>query len=53
MTLEEAIKVKESLKELSADVETFNWGPSWEFANQRKSEALRIIEKEIKRLKAE
>ena len=53
MTLEEAVKVKESLKELSADVETFNWGPSWEFANQRKKEALRIIEKEIKRLKNE
>jgi hypothetical protein len=43
MTLEEAIKVKESLKELTADVETF--------ANQRKEEALRIINREIKRLK--
>ena len=53
MTLEEAIKVKESLKELTADVETFNWGPSWEFANQRKEEALKIINKEIKRLKNE
>jgi hypothetical protein len=53
MTLEEAIKVKESLKELTADVETFNWGPSWEFANQRKQEALRIIKKEIERLKNE
>lgn len=53
MTLEEAVKVKESLRELSADVETFNWGPSWEFANQRKTEALRIINKEIKRLTAE
>ena len=51
MNLEEAIKVKESLKELTADVETFDWGPSWEFANQRKKEALKIIEKEIKRLK--
>ena len=53
MTLEEAIKIKESLKELTADVEYFSWGPSWEFANQRKEEALRIINKEIKRLKAE
>ena len=53
MTLDEAIKVKESLQELSADVETFNWGPSWEFANQRKAEALRIIKQEIKRLKNE
>ena len=51
MTSEEAQKVLESLKELTADVETFNWGPSWEFANQRKEEALRIIKREIKRLK--
>ena len=53
MTLEEAVKVKESLKELTADVETFNWGPSWEFANQRKAEALRIIQREIRSLKNE
>ncbi len=53
MTLEEAIKVKESLRELTADVETFNWGPSWEFASQRKAEALHIINKEISRLKNE
>ena len=53
MTLEEAVKVMESLKELTADVETFDWGPSWEFANQRKAEALRIIKQEIKRLKNE
>ena len=51
MTLEEATKVMESLKELTADVEIFNWGPSWEFANQRKAEALRIMRKEIKELK--
>ncbi len=51
MTLDEAIKVKESLKELTADVETFNWGPSWEFANQRREQALKIINKEISRLK--
>ncbi len=53
MTLEEAIKVEESLKELTADVETFNWGPSWEFANQRKAEALKIIRSEIRKLKNE
>lgn len=51
MTLEEAIKVRDSLKELTADVETFNWGPSWEFANQRKAEALRIVNREIKSIK--
>ena len=51
MTLEEAVKIEQSLKELTADVETFNWGPSWEFANQRKAEALKIIRREIKELK--
>lgn len=53
MTLEEAIKVRNSLKELTADVEIFNWGPSWEFANRRKEEALKIINLEIKKLKNE
>lgn len=53
MTLEEAVKVEESLKELSADVEVFNWGPSWEFANQRRAEALKIIRREIRKLKNE
>lgn len=53
MTLGEAVKVKESLEELTADAETFNWGPTWNFANQRKAEALRIIRKEIERLKNE
>lgn len=51
MTLEEAIKIKESLEELSADVEDFSWGPTLEFANQRKKEALRIIRREIKEIK--
>jgi hypothetical protein len=53
MTLEEAIKIRDSLKELTADVEYFNWGPSLEFANQRKQEALKIIEEEIKQLKSQ
>lgn len=51
MTLEEANKVKESLEELSADPETFSWGPTWEFANQRQAEALKIIKREIRELK--
>jgi hypothetical protein len=53
MTLEELYKIKKSLEELSADVEVFNWGPSWEFANQRKAEALRIVRREIKAMKPE
>ena len=51
MTFEELEKVRDSLKELTADVEDFSWGPSWEFANQRKAEALRIINREIKEKK--
>lgn len=51
MTLEELNKVKESLEELDADVETFDWGPSLELARRRKEEALRIIRREIKNVK--
>lgn len=51
MTLEELQKVYDSLKECDPDVEVFNWGPSWEFARQRKEEALKILRKEIKTLK--
>ena len=53
MTLEEAIKVKESLEELEATAEKFDWGPSQAFAQQRQDEAIRIIKQEIKRLKSE
>ena len=51
LTLEELYKVKKSLEELDADVETFNWGPSLEFARQRKAEALKIVRRAIKELK--
>ncbi len=53
MTLEEAIKVKESLEELEATVEKFDWGPSQAFAQQRQTEAIKIIKREIKKLKNE
>ena len=53
MTLEEAVKVKESLEELEATAEKFDWGPSQAFAQQRQAEAIRIIKREIKRLKNE
>ena len=50
MTLEEAVKVKESLEELEATAEKFDWGPSQFLARQRQEEALRIIKREIKEL---
>jgi hypothetical protein len=53
MTLEELIKVKESLEELEATAEKFDWGPSQAFAQQRQKEAIRIVKREIKRLKNE
>ncbi len=53
MTLEEAIKVKESLEELEATAEKFDWGPSQAFAQRRQSEAIQIIKREIKKLKNE
>ena len=52
MTLEEAVKVKESLEELIADPE-IDFGPAYGFTKIRKAEALRIIRKEIKLLKTE
>ncbi len=51
MTLEELYAVKKSLEELTPDVEDFSWGPSYEFAKQRKAEALKILRREIKALK--
>lgn len=48
LTLEELIKIKESLDELSVDVEYFSWGPSYEFAQQRKAEALKLVKREIR-----
>ena len=53
MTLEELQKVKESLEELEATAEKFDWGPSVELARRRQAEAIRIIKREIKQLKAE
>lgn len=48
MTLKELVQVYESLKECDPDVEYFNWGPSWEFACQRKEAALKILKRAIK-----
>ncbi len=47
MTLEELIKVKESLEELVADIQ-IDFGPAYEMAKLRQKEALQIVRKEIK-----
>lgn len=51
MTLEDAEKIQASLTELSPDIEDFYWGPSYDFAMQRRKESLNIIQNEIKKIK--
>lgn len=53
MTLEELLKIRDSLKECRPHVEDFSWGPTLEFAEVRKKEALSILSKEIKIKKKE
>ena len=50
MTLEEAVKVKESLEELIADPE-IDFGPAYGLTKLRQQEALKIIKREIKELR--
>jgi hypothetical protein len=50
MTLEELKQIKESLQECNPSVEDFSWGPTLEFAQQRKQSAIKILNREIKRL---
>ena len=51
MTLENLYKVRESLIELIPDPE-IDFGPSYELTKQRKKEAISIVDKEIKWMKA-
>lgn len=53
MTLEEAEKIKRSLEELIVDVEYYSFGPTYEIAERERRAALRIIRREIKRLKGD
>ncbi len=52
VTLEELYKLKDSLEELIADPE-IDFGPAYEMTKIRKSQALKIVNKEIRRLKNE
>lgn len=47
MTLEELEQVYSSMIECGPDVEDFNWGPTYEFAMQRRETALKILKKAI------
>lgn len=48
MTLEDLIKIEESLNECEVGIETFNWGPAYYHAQQRREEALKILHREIR-----
>lgn len=50
MTLEELKKVKESLEELVADTQ-IDFGPAYEMAKRRQQEALRIVNRAIRKTK--
>lgn len=47
MDKEKLQKVYDSLSECTPPVESFSWGPTYEFALQRRTEALKILEKEL------
>lgn len=48
MTLKEAELVLKSLQELSVDIEQFSFEPSFEFAEMRGLDAIKIVENKIK-----
>lgn len=43
MTFDELTKVFNSLEECYPNVEDFSWGPTYEFAKQRRQDALDIL----------
>ncbi len=51
MTLENALKIKELLQELVPDPD-IDFGPAYEGTKQRKKEAIKILNAEIKWMKA-
>lgn len=53
LTIEELEHVHNSLLECGPDVEDFSWGPTYEFAMQRRETALKILKKAIEDKKHE
>lgn len=47
MTVKELEQVYNSLLECGPDEEDFGWGPTYEFAMQRRETALKILQKAI------
>ena len=53
MTLEELKQIRDSLRECKPDVEDFSWGPTLAFAQRRQEDALKILNREIRKMKEE
>lgn len=51
LTIDELEQVYSSLMECGPDVEDFSWGPTYEFAMQRRETALKIVKKAIESAK--
>jgi len=51
VTIEDLQKVYDSLLECGPDEEDFGWGPSYEFAMQRRDRALEILKNAIEEKK--
>ena len=47
LTINELEQVYNSLLECGPDIEDFSWGPTYEFARQRRETALKILKKAI------
>jgi len=47
LTVEELRQVYTSLSECVPDIEDFSWGPTYEFAMQRRERALQILKDAI------
>lgn len=47
LTIKELEQVYSSLMECGPDVEDFSWGPTYEFAMQRRETALKILKRAI------
>ena len=51
LDLDELKFVRRVLEDLSPDIETHSWGPTYELSNRDKDKALTIIKRAIKELK--
>jgi len=53
MTRKELKQIRDALLELSPNIETHSWGPTYELAQIQKHQALAIIKRELKATKNE